>query len=55
MRDGHVAKVGVVVGKDSALAEFLDELCRRWPCQVEFFEGGVLTSIQCGPPNDDWN
>lgn len=54
-RDGHVTKVGTVVGKDTALPEFLDELCRGWPCQVEFFEGGVWNSIQYGPLIDDWS
>ena len=51
--DGHVTKVGVVVGKDSALAEFLDELCRGWPSQVEFFENGVWNRLQYGNPTDD--
>lgn len=53
--DSHVTKVGVVVGKDTALPEFLDELCRGWPCTVEFFEGGVWNSIQYGPLIEDWN
>ncbi len=51
--DGHVTKVGVVVGKDTALAEFLDELCRGWPCEIEFFEGGVWNLVQYGNPIDD--
>lgn len=53
--DGHVTKVGVVVGKDTALPEFLDELCRGWPCQVEFVEDGVWNSIQYGLPDDYWS
>jgi hypothetical protein len=48
-------RVGVVVGKDTALDEFLDELCRGWPSEVEFFENGVWTRIQYGTPTDDWS
>lgn len=51
--DGHVTKVGVVVGKDSALAEFLDELCRGVSSEVEFFEGGDWNLVQYGTPSDD--
>lgn len=50
---GHVTKVGMMVGKDSALAEFLDELCRGSPSEVEFFEDGVWNFIQYGTPSDD--
>ena len=53
--DGHVTKVGVVVGKDTALDEFLDELCRGWPSEVEFLENGVWQRVQFGTPDDDWN
>lgn len=52
--DGHVTKVGVVVGKDSALAEFLDELCRGVSSEVEFFEGGDWNLVQYGTPSDDY-
>ena len=53
--DGQVTKVGTVVGKDTALPEFLDELCRGWPSEVEFFENGVWHRVQYGTPTDDWN
>ncbi len=51
--DGHVTKEGVAVGKDTALAEFLDELCRGWPSVIEFFENGEWHRVQYGTPSDD--